>query len=395
MKIISGGQTGVDRAGLDAALSLDVECGGWCPAGRLAEDGTIPQRYPLEELPGGSYAQRTERNVSDADGTAIIYFGALRGGTRETACLCEEKKKPLLALDTSKLDAAEAASRLREFVDAEKIRILNIAGPRASEWAGGYDLALKVLTQFLQPLKGDAVSPALSFIIPAHNEEHELPRTLRAVCTAAEASKEAYEVIVVDDASSDTTAAIAGRLGAKVVAVNRRHIAAVRNAGARVARGEILFFVDADTRIAPSHVVEGIDALARGCAGGSARIAVDRALPIWARVFIKVFCTLYFAAGLGVGAFIFTRRASFEAVGGFDEQYFAGEEVYLTLALKKLGPFKILPEPIITSARKIRMHSPWFVLAQSFFIIFGGPWALRKREKLDLWYDGRRETTSG
>ena len=92
-----------------------------------------------------------------------------------------------------------------------------------------------------------------------------------------------------------------------------------------------------------------------------------------------------------MGAFIFTRRTSFAAAGGFDEQYFAGEEVYLTLALKRLGRFKILPEPIVTSARKVRMHPAHFVLTQSFFILFGGRRALRSRKRLDLWYDGKRE----
>ncbi|MBA2242959.1 MAG: glycosyltransferase [Chthoniobacterales bacterium] len=231
----------------------------------------------------------------------------------------------------------------------------------------------------------------LSFIVPAHNEEHELPETLRAIRHAAEGCAHSYEVIVVDDASTDATAEIAKRFGAKVVPVCRRQIAAARNAGARVASGEILFFVDADTHITPGHVASGVEALASGCSGGSARVAVDRELPVWARLFLRVFCTLYFAAGLGVGAFIFTRRRSFEAAGGFDEQYFAGEEVYLTLALKKLGRFRILREPIVTSARKIRMHSPGFVLAQSCFIVFGGRRALRKREKLALWYDGKRE----
>ncbi len=118
---------------------------------------------------------------------------------------------------------------------------------------------------------------------------------------------------------------------------------------------------------------------------------MDTTLPFWARAFLSSFCTIYFAAGLGVGAFIFTRRDSFEAVGGFDEQYFAGEEVYLSRALKKLGRFKILREPIVTSARKVRMHSPRLVLTQMFFIIIGGQRALQKREKLDLWYDGKRE----
>ena len=234
-------------------------------------------------------------------------------------------------------------------------------------------------------------APTLSFVVPAHNEEHELPATLQAIHAAARASERSYELIVVDDASTDATAEIAQRFEARVIAVNLRQIAAVRNAGARVARGDILFFVDADTHIAPSHVSLGIEALEAGFAGGSARVRVDAAVPFWADLFLKIFATFYFAARLGVGAFIFTKRASFEAVGGFDEQYFAGEEFYLTLALKKLGPFKILREPIVTSARKIRMHERSFFLAQSCLILFGGKRALRKRERLDLWYDGRRE----
>jgi glycosyltransferase involved in cell wall biosynthesis len=236
-----------------------------------------------------------------------------------------------------------------------------------------------------------AAPPKLSFVVPAHNEEHELSATLCAIRDAAEAAQATYELIVVDDASTDATVEMARQSGARVISVNRRQIAGARNAGARAARGEILFFVDADTRIMPAHVSLGMRALADGCIGGSARIALDSRLPLWARLFLRIFCAAYFAAGLGVGAFIFTSRESFERVGGFDEQYFAGEEVYLTLALKKLGGFKILREPIVTSARKVRMHSPRFVLAQSFFILFGGKRALRKREKLHLWYDGKRE----
>lgn len=232
----------------------------------------------------------------------------------------------------------------------------------------------------------------LSFIVPAHNEEHELPETLRAIRHAADASQQRYEIIVVDDVSTDATAEIARQFGARVETVDLRQIAAVRNAGARVALGEILFFVDADTRIAPEHVAAGIAALQKGCAGGSARVTMDGELALWARVFLRCFSAVYFGAGYACGAFVFTRRANFEAVGGFDEQYFAGEEVFLTLALKKLGRFKILREPIVTSARKVRMHSARVVLAQVFFIFLGGQKALRKRDKLNLWYDGKRES---
>jgi len=231
----------------------------------------------------------------------------------------------------------------------------------------------------------------LSFIVPAHNEEHELPGALRALRTAADAAGEPYEIVVVDDDSSDATAEIANAAGARVLPVHRRQIAAVRNAGAAVASGDILFFVDADTCIAPVHVTAGLQALTSGCSGGSARVALDGEVPFWARIFLRVFTTLYFASNLGVGAFMFMRRESFVAAGGFDEQYFAGEEMYLTMALKKLGPFKILAEPVITSARKVRMHSGRHVLKQWCGMMLGGKRTLRKRDRLDLWYDGKRE----
>ncbi len=231
----------------------------------------------------------------------------------------------------------------------------------------------------------------LSFIVPAHNEEHELPAMLAALRTAADASGREYEIIVVDDASTDATAEIARSAGAQVVPVALRQIAAVRNAGARVARGDMFLFVDADTHITPTHVTGAAEVLEAGAAGGSARVKLDREVPRWARIYFQVFSTVYFAANLGVGAFIFARRDTFEAAGGFDEQYFAGEEAYLSMALKKLGPFRVLREPIVTSARKVRMHSPWFVMRQTFSIFFGGKRALRKRQNLDLWYDGKRE----
>jgi len=231
----------------------------------------------------------------------------------------------------------------------------------------------------------------LSFIVPAYNEEHELPGALRAISSAADAAGQSYEIIVVDDDSNDATAEIAAAAGARVIHVHLRQIAAVRNAGAREAKGDVFFFVDADTRISPVHVTAGLEALERGFSGGSARLALDGEVPFWARLFLRVFCVIYFAANLGVGAFMFMRRESFEKAGGFDEQYFAGEEMYLTIALKKLARFKILDEPITTSARKVRMHSGAHVLRQWAGMMLGGKRALRSRERLGLWYDGKRE----
>jgi len=232
----------------------------------------------------------------------------------------------------------------------------------------------------------------ISFIVPAYNEEYELPATLRALQAAADtAAQQPYEIIVVDDASDDATGRIAEESGARLVPVRLRQIAAVRNAGARAAQGDIFFFVDADTHITAATLASALRALEAGCVGGSARVKLDRAVPLWARIFLVLFCAIYFAMNLGIGAFIFTRRKAFEAVGGFDEQYFAGEEVYLTLALRKLGRFVILRESITTSARKIRMHSGRSFFRQWLGLLFGGKRALRGRRRLDLWYDGKRE----
>ena len=235
----------------------------------------------------------------------------------------------------------------------------------------------------------------ISFIVPAYNEELELPGTLDAIRGAALEAGEPYEIIVVNDASTDATAEIAARAGARVVNINRRQIAAARNAGAREALGDVLFFVDADTRIAPVHVRKGLEALAEGYAGGSARMVLDRAVPRFGELMLRLFATVYYANNLGAGAFIFTTRRNFEAVKGFDEQYFAGEEVFLSLALKKLGRFKVLSEPMITSGRKLRMHSGSHLWKQFARMLLGGMNSYRSRERLDLWYDGKRESSTG
>ena len=231
----------------------------------------------------------------------------------------------------------------------------------------------------------------ISFIIPAHNEEFELSSTLVAIHAAASSAAQPYEIIVVDDASTDATPEIAAQGGAKVFRINRRQIAAARNAGARTAQGEYRFFVDADTRISREHVSEGIAALEAGYAGGSARVAMDGVVPGWGRVLLRAFSVLYFGLNLGAGAFLFTRRRNFEATGGFDEQYFVGEEVYFSLALKNLGRFKVLREPIVTSGRKLRMYPAGQFLGDFFGVVVAGPRGARSRAKLRLWYDGKRE----
>ena len=232
----------------------------------------------------------------------------------------------------------------------------------------------------------------LSFIVPAYNEEFELPRTLQAIRDAA--GDQQHEIIVVDDASTDRTAEIAGNAGTKLISISRRQIAAARNAGAAAASGDILFFVDADTQINRKHVSGAIGALEQGCSGGGARVAVIEPIPFWTRVFVNVFCAIYFAVNLGAGAFLFTTRKNFDAVGGFDEDLFIGEEVYFSLALRKLGRFRILAEPIVTSGRKLRLYSTLEILKHSVRVILKGPRIARSREGLEIWYDGKRETGS-
>lgn len=156
MKIISGGQTGVDRAALDAALKHGIDCGGWCPAGRLDECGLIPAHYPLKELENGGFAERTLRNVKDSDGTVIIYSNTLHGGSEETARYCREENRPHKLINSAEISFERAAEMIGEFVRDQKIETLNIAGPRQSDWPSGYEYALCALEIFLSEGRASA-----------------------------------------------------------------------------------------------------------------------------------------------------------------------------------------------------------------------------------------------
>ena len=145
MKIVSGGQTGVDRATLDAALELGVEAGGWCPEGRRAEDGFIPEKYPVKVLPKAGYRQRTKRNVVDSDGTVIIFFASPAGGTQQTLEFCVKESKPYVLINAEELSVVQASEKIRQFIDKNNISTLNVAGPRASEKAEAYGYAKMVI----------------------------------------------------------------------------------------------------------------------------------------------------------------------------------------------------------------------------------------------------------
>lgn len=153
LMIISGGQTGVDRAALDAALKYGAPCGGWCPEARLAEDGPISARYPLREIPGGGYRERTLRNILDSDGTVILCFGTPQGGTRQTLDFCQENRKPCLLIDGNEIRSDRAVEFILAFIEESGIAVLNVAGPRASEEPLGRAYAFEIIGDLIRKLQ--------------------------------------------------------------------------------------------------------------------------------------------------------------------------------------------------------------------------------------------------
>jgi len=145
-KVVSGGQTGVDRAALDVALELALPCGGWCPQGRKAEDGPISPRYPLTEAPSADYFQRTEWNVRDSDGTLVLTRGKPTEGTAFTIDVAKQLARPCLVLDLSE---QPSPSIVHDWVKTHGINTLNVAGPRESKCPGIYDQAAEVLRKVL------------------------------------------------------------------------------------------------------------------------------------------------------------------------------------------------------------------------------------------------------
>ena len=229
-----------------------------------------------------------------------------------------------------------------------------------------------------------------SFIVPAHNEEALLSATLASIHTAARAAQLEYELIVVDDASTDRTAEIARAQDAQVCAVSLRQISAVRNAGARASRGERLIFIDADTIVTP-HVIEAAcRAMMDGAVGGGATVEWEGSLPLWARMLATGTLWTMRIATLAAGCFVFCTRAAFDAVGGFDETVYATEELWFSQVLKRQGRFVILRETVITSSRKLRTYSGFEVLRMTWPLFYRGLGVFRDRRALGLWYGERR-----
>ena len=233
----------------------------------------------------------------------------------------------------------------------------------------------------------------ISIVIPAYNEELLLGATIAALRDAARVLQEPVEIIVADDGSTDRTAEIGREHGATVVSVTLRNIGATRNAGARAAGGDLLVFVDADTIVPPEVLLAAVTAVREGGAvGGGAAVKPESDDPSWVRTVFRFASWLMRTLGFAAGCFLFIRRDVFERVGGFDERYFASEEIHLSRAAKKHGRFVILLQPVITSGRKGRLFTPSQVVWQFTKALVPG--TLKRRDRLGHWYGGDREKDS-
>jgi glycosyltransferase involved in cell wall biosynthesis len=232
----------------------------------------------------------------------------------------------------------------------------------------------------------------ISFIVPAHNEEACLGRTLQAIRESAELVAQPYEIVVANDASTDSTAEVARQNNARVVDVNHRQIAATRNSGARASGGERLFFVDADTIINSRVVLAALRKMDGGAAGGGATVRFVDQVPLYARLllfWLNLYMRLLSMTG---GAFLFCTRSAFDAVGGFNERLYGAEDAAMCWALKREGRFVVLWNCVLTSGRRARgmggLQMVGALLRMAFF-----PKMLTRRAAVGkVWYESNRES---
>ncbi len=226
----------------------------------------------------------------------------------------------------------------------------------------------------------------ISFVIPAHNEEGLIGATVRALKKCGTE----HEIIVTDDSSTDRTGEVAEREGARVVRIESRHIAAARNAGANVAKGEMLVFVDADTMVPAAAVREAVLEIEAGAVGGGAGVRFDGWVPWYARVMLGALVWLFGVLKLSGGCFVFCRRDAFDAAGGWDEKFYVGEEIHFCRALKRHGKFVVIRERVVTSGRKLRTYSAREVLGTMLRLGLQGMNGGKSRKGTEMWYGERR-----
>jgi glycosyltransferase involved in cell wall biosynthesis len=233
----------------------------------------------------------------------------------------------------------------------------------------------------------------ISFIVPAHNEESWVGRSIAAINGAMKVVGEEHEVIVVDDSSTDRTSAVAREAGARVIRVEHRHISAARNAGAREARGNVFFFVDADTLVSPDVIRSALNSIRGGVTAGGCVPRFEGKLPLWWQAVYP-----FFVLGVRLfrhpgGSCLFCTRGAFESTGGFSELHFAAEDAVFVTALKRQGRFVVLAERVVTSGRNLRAHSFLSIARLLVRLALRGPDGFRDRTGLDFWYRPRRERT--
>lgn len=230
----------------------------------------------------------------------------------------------------------------------------------------------------------------ISFIVPAHNEELWISKCLDSIRTAMEKLAEPYEVIVVDDASTDSTPRIAEQMGARTIRVEHRKISAVRNDGARAAGGEVFFFVDADTQINEQAVSAALAALRAGAAGGGCLFDFDGPTPRWGRIMVSFAVPLARLIQWAGGCFLFCTREAYGTTGGFSESLYAGEDIAFVQALKKVGRFVVLKPKVVSSGRKVNVVGPWEVLGLMLKIAIRGS-RYESKWVLDILYGQRAQ----
>jgi glycosyltransferase involved in cell wall biosynthesis len=232
----------------------------------------------------------------------------------------------------------------------------------------------------------------ISFIVPAHNEQAWIGRCVSAIRTAMDSVGEPNEVVVVDDASTDCTATVAQQHRADVILrVEHRQISATRNAGARRARGDIFFFVDADTLVNAQVVQSALRSVRAGAVGGGCVPRFEGRIPLWWKLAYPFVVGIVRLLRLPGGACQFCTRSAFTATGGFSEDHYAAEDALFVKALKRQGRFVVLGEPVVTSGRNLRAHSFWSITRLLTRLALRGPDGFRDRKGLDLWYRPDRE----
>jgi glycosyltransferase involved in cell wall biosynthesis len=230
----------------------------------------------------------------------------------------------------------------------------------------------------------------LSFVIPAYNEEKYLAPTLASIHEAARAVGEPYEIVVANDDSSDATQQVAEAGGARVVTVQKRQIAGTRNAGAKAAQGDWLVFVDADTQVNEAVVRGVVDAFRAGAVGGGAGVRFLDGPP-WIHRWVGAFSAVFRWVRWAAGCFVFARRDAFDAAGGFDEQFYASEEIHFSQAMKRQGRFVVLRESVLTSGRKAEKFGRWQTIKMLVPMLVQGPRGAKSKELTrEFWYPDKR-----